>query len=115
MAIGRPTLSSDVALLGEDFVHGYCEGVAVFYMSITNEGGLVDKKTNDDLESWGPLWCTVYNCFEEYLSYVPALKLLKDVKFSVCDGNHQRQAWWKQDSHADKRGCKRWPLGRLWL
>jgi hypothetical protein len=93
MPIVRPTLSSDLASLKDDFVHGYREGAAVFYLSITNEGGQIEKVTDEDLVSWGPYWHAVNACFEEYLSRVPGLKDLRDVKFSVCDGNHQRQAW----------------------
>jgi hypothetical protein len=48
---------------------------------------------DEDLASYGPLWCAVNACFKEYLSLVLALRHLKDVKFSVCDGNHRRQAW----------------------
>jgi hypothetical protein len=91
MPFVRPTLSSDSASL-DDFVHGYREGVAVFYLSTTNEGGQIDKVTDEDLASWDPLWCAVNARIEEYLSSVPALRHLKDVKFSICDGNHQRQA-----------------------
>jgi hypothetical protein len=94
MPIVRPTLSSDLASLEADFVHGYREGAAMFYLSTTNEGGVVEKVTDEDLQSWGPLWCVVNTRFEDYLSSVLELRHLKDVKFSVCDGNHQRQAWW---------------------
>jgi hypothetical protein len=90
MPIVQPTLSSDLASLEVDFVHGYREGVAVFYLSTTNEGGLVEKVTDEDLQSLGPLWCAVNTRFEDYLSSVPELRHLKDIKFSVCDGNHRR-------------------------
>jgi hypothetical protein len=87
------TLSSGLASLEADFVHGYWEGAAVFYLSTTNEGVVVEKVTDEDLQSWGPLWCAVNTRFEDYLSSVPELRHLKGVKFSVCDGNHRRQAW----------------------
>jgi hypothetical protein len=51
MPIVRPTLSSDLASLEADFVHGYREGAAVFYLSTTNEGGLVEKVSDEDLQS----------------------------------------------------------------
>jgi hypothetical protein len=54
MPIVRPTLSSDLASLEDEFVHGYWEGAAVFYLSITNEGGQIEKVTDEDLASWGP-------------------------------------------------------------
>jgi hypothetical protein len=96
MPIVRMTLFSDLALLGADFDHGYREGAAVFYLSTTNEGGLVEKVTYEDLQSW---WCAVNTRFEGYLSFVPELRHLKDIKFSVCNGNHRRQAWWNVISH----------------
>jgi hypothetical protein len=88
MPIVRPTLSSDLASLEADFVHGYREWAVVFYLSTTNEGGVVEKMTDEDLQSWCPLWCAVNTRFEDYLSSVPELRYLKGVKFSVCDGNH---------------------------
>jgi hypothetical protein len=51
MPIVQPTLSSDLASLEADFVHGYREGAAVFYLSTTNEGGLVEKVSDEDLQS----------------------------------------------------------------
>jgi hypothetical protein len=93
MPIVRPTLSLDLASLKADFVHGYREGMVVFYLSTTNDGGLVDKVTNEDLQSCRPLWCAINTRFEDYFSSVPQLRHLKGVKFLVCDGNHQRQAW----------------------
>jgi hypothetical protein len=42
MSIVRPILSSNR------------EGAAVFYLSITNEGGQIEKVTDEDLTSWGP-------------------------------------------------------------
>jgi hypothetical protein len=94
MPIVRPTLSSNLASLEVDFIHGYRKGMAVFYLSTTNEGGLVEEVSDEDLQSWGPLWYAVNTRFEDYLSSVPELRHLKGVKFSVCDGNHRRQAWW---------------------
>jgi hypothetical protein len=94
MPIVQPTLSSDLASLEADFVHGYREGAAVFYLSTTNEGGLVEKVTDEDLQSWGLLWCAVNTRFEDYLTSILELRHLKGVKFSICDGNHRRQAWW---------------------
>jgi hypothetical protein len=93
MPIVRPTLSSDLASLEDEFVHGYCDGATVFYLSITNEGGQIEKVTDEDLASWGPYWHAVNARFEEFLSSVPRLRELRGVKFSVCDGNHRRQVW----------------------
>jgi hypothetical protein len=93
MPIVRSTLSSDLASLEDDYVHGYREGAVVFYLSITNEVGQIEKVSDEDLASWGPYWRAVKAQFEEFLSSVPGLRDLKDVKFSVFDGNHRRQAW----------------------
>jgi hypothetical protein len=93
MPIMRPTLSSDLASLEDEFVHGYWEGAAMFYLSTTNEAGQIEKVTDEDLASWGPYWCAINARFEEYLSSVPGLRDLRGVKFLVCDGNHQRQVW----------------------
>jgi hypothetical protein len=88
LPIVQSTLSLDLASLEADFVHGYREGAAVFYLSTTNEGGLVEKVSYEDLQSWGSLWCAVNTRFEDYMSSVPELRHLKGVKFLVCDGNH---------------------------
>jgi hypothetical protein len=39
MPIVRPTLFSNLTSLKDNFVHGYREGVVVFYLSITNVDG----------------------------------------------------------------------------
>ena len=54
MLIVRPTLSSDLASFQDKFVHVYHDGADVFYLSITNEGGQIEKVTNEDLASWNP-------------------------------------------------------------
>jgi hypothetical protein len=51
MPIVKPTLSSDLASLEDNFMHGYWEGAVVFYLFTTNEGGQVDKVTDEDLKS----------------------------------------------------------------
>jgi hypothetical protein len=66
--IVRPTLSSNLASLEDEFVHGYRNGAAVFYLSITNEGGQIEKVTDEDLASWGPYWRAVNARFEELCS-----------------------------------------------
>jgi hypothetical protein len=59
MPIVRPTLSSNLASLEDDFVHGYQEGAVVFYLSITNEASQIEKVSDEDLVSWGPYWRAV--------------------------------------------------------
>ena len=80
MPIVRPTLFSNLASLEANFVYGYWEVAVVFNLSTTNEGGLV---IDEDFQSWDPLWYIVNTRFEDYLSFVPELKHLKDVKFSI--------------------------------
>ena len=45
----------NLASLEDDFVHGYQEGAVVFYLSTSNEGGQIDKVTNENRKSWDPL------------------------------------------------------------
>jgi hypothetical protein len=54
MPIVRYTLSSDLASFEDEFVHGYQNGATMFYLSITNEAGQIEKVTDEDLVSWGP-------------------------------------------------------------
>lgn len=93
MPMVRPTLQSDLAKLEHEFVHGYREGAAVFYVSLTNEDGKTQEVTAADMESWGPLWNAQNEIFNAYLESVPELKCLTNLMFFVCDGNHRRQAW----------------------
>ena len=88
MPIMRPTLSSDLLSIEDNFVHGYWKGAAIFYLSITNEGGQIKKVMDEDLANWNLLWCIVNARFIEYLSSVPILRHLKGVKSSICYGNH---------------------------
>ena len=93
MPVVRPTLQSDLSKLEQEFVHGYREGAAVFYVSITNEDGNKQEVTAADKAAWGPLWDAENDSFEKYLTSVPELKALSNLMFFVCDGNHRRQAW----------------------
>ena len=54
MPIVRPTLSSDLAKLEQEFVHGYREGASVFYVTITDEEGKTQEVTEAYKASWGP-------------------------------------------------------------
>ena len=93
MPVVRPTLQSDLSKLEQEFVHGYREGAAVFYVSITNEDGNTQQVTAADKAAWGPLWDAENESFEIYLASIPELKSLSNLMFFVCDGNHRRQAW----------------------
>lgn len=93
MPMVRPTLESDLDKLEQEFVHGYRDGAAVFYVSATNEDGCIQEVTDEVKASWGPLWNEENDKFNRYLASVPELTGLVNLMFFVCDGNHRRQAW----------------------
>lgn len=93
MPVVRPTLQSDLSKLEQEFVHGYREGSAVFYVSLTNEEGKLREVTDADKTAWGPLWDAQNDSFNTYLESIPELRRLTNLMFFVCDGNHRRQAW----------------------
>lgn len=74
-------------------MHGYPEGAAVFYVSITNKDGKTQVFTDADRAAWGPLWDAENDTFNNYLDFVPKLRCLTKIMFFVCDGNHQHQDW----------------------
>ncbi len=93
MPMVRPTLSTDLAKLEQEFVHGYREGSSVFYVTLTNEEGNTQEVTEADMASWGPIWSAKNEEFNSFLESVPELANFKNLMFFVCDGNHRRQAW----------------------
>jgi hypothetical protein len=93
MPMVRPTLSSDLSKLEQEFVHGYRDGASVFYVSLTDEEGKTHEVTEADKASWGPLWSAKNDEFNSFLISVPELASLQNLMFFVCDGNHRRQAW----------------------
>ena len=93
MPMVRPTLSSDLAKLEEEFVHGYREGASVFYVTVTDEEGKTHEVTEAHKASWGPIWSAKNEEFNSFLLSVPELANLRNLMFFVCDGNHRRQAW----------------------
>ena len=92
MPIVRPTLSSDLIALENQFSRGYEEGARVFYVSISDEESKQVMFSDEEKEEWGPLWNEVNNEFNQRLRAGP-LAYLVDYKFFVCDGNHRRIAW----------------------
>ena len=56
MPIVWPTLSLHLSFFENDFVHGYRKGAAVFYVSTTNEQGMVEPVTLINIESSSPMW-----------------------------------------------------------
>ena len=52
----RPTLQSDLDKLEQEFVHGYRDGAAVFYVTLTDEHGSTQEVTSVVKENWGSIW-----------------------------------------------------------
>ena len=93
MPMVRPTLTSDLAKLEQEFVHGYREGASVFYVTVTNEEGKTQEVTEVDKASWDPIWRAKNEDFNSFLLSVPELSGFTNLMFFVCDGNHRRHAW----------------------
>ena len=93
MPMVRPTLSSDLGKLEQEFVHGYRDGASVFYVSLTDEEGRTHQVSEADKASWGPIWNSKNDVFNSFLRSVPELASFEKLMFFVCDGNHRRQAW----------------------
>lgn len=93
MPMVRPTLSSDITKLENEFVHGYREGAAVFYVSVTNEAREKSHFMDEEMNSWNSLWKASNDEFNEYVQSVPELQFMKNMKFFICDGNHRHIAW----------------------
>ena len=89
----RPTLSTDLSKLEQEFVHGYREGSSVFYVTLTDEEGQTREVSEADKLSWGPIWSAKNEDFNSFLLSIAELASFKDLMFFVCDGNHRRQAW----------------------
>ena len=93
MPMVRPTLSSDLGKLEQEFVHGYRDGASVFYVSLTDEEGRTHEVSEADKASWGPIWSSKNDEFDSFLRSIPELASFENLMFFVCDGNHRRQAW----------------------
>ena len=85
MPMVRPTLSSDLARLKQEFVHGYREGASVFYVTTTNEDGKTQEVLEADKASWGPIWNANNDVFNTFLLSDPHLAHLTNIMFFVCD------------------------------
>ena len=99
MPMVRPTLSSDLAKLEQEFIHGYREGASVFYVTTTNEDGKTRKVMEADKASWGPIWNAKNVVFNMFFLSDLHLANFTNLMFFVCDGNHRRQTWLK---HIDR-------------
>ena len=92
MPIVRPTLSSDLIALKNQFSRGYEQGARIFYVSISDEESKQVMFSKQEKEEWDPLWNEVNNEFNRRLQSGP-LAYLVDYKFFACDGNHRRISW----------------------
>lgn len=93
MPMVRPTLSSDILKLEQEFAHGYNDGRAAFYVSTTNEAGESQEFTSDEMNGWDDWWKVANAEFLAFLESKPELQYMKNLKFFICDGNHRRIAW----------------------
>ena len=93
MPMVRPTLNCDITKLEQEFAGGYRDGVAVFYVSTTNEEGESQEFSEDEMSKWDPIWREKNEVFTRYLDCRPELNFLKNLKFFICDGNHRQIAW----------------------
>ena len=93
MPMVRPTLACDITKLEQEFVAGYCDGAAVFYVSTTNKEGQSEKFNDEEMSKWDPIWRKKNEVFTRYFDSRCELNFLKNLKFFICDGNHRRLAW----------------------
>jgi hypothetical protein len=81
MPLVRPTLQSDLDNLEQEFVHGYRDGVAVFYVTLTDEHGSTQEVTSVVKENWGSIWNAQNEEFNKYLLSVPELSHMENLIF----------------------------------
>jgi len=93
MPMVRPTLSSHILKLEQEFAHGYNDGRATFYVSTTNEVGERQEFTSDEMNGWDDWWKVANADFEAFVESKAELRYMKNLKFFICDGNHRRIAW----------------------
>ena len=93
MPMVRPTLACDITELEQEFAGGYRDGVAVFYVSTTDEEGQSQEFSDKEMSKWDPIWREKNKMFTRYLESRRELNFLKNLKFFICDGNHRQLAW----------------------
>ena len=93
MPVVHPTLASDLIQLEQQFVHGYEEGVRVFYVYVADELNQTSSFSLAEKDEWGEIWNSINDKFNRFLESHGALKQMVDCKFFVYDGNHRRIAW----------------------
>ena len=55
MPMVRPTLACNITKLEQEFVGGYRDGAAVFYISTTNEEGQSEEFSKEEMSMWDPI------------------------------------------------------------
>jgi hypothetical protein len=93
LQVVRPALINDILKLQGDFVHGYREGAAAFYISLTDEHGKSSQVTDLDRAKWDRHWQQRDLEFEKSLNEDPDLQILSGKYLYVWDGNHRLLAW----------------------
>jgi hypothetical protein len=73
MPLVRPTLDFDIKWLEAEFAHGYRARSNMFYVSVCIERGKPAKITDEELDTWGPLWREENELFEARLKANPHL------------------------------------------
>jgi len=88
MLMVRPTLSSDIQRMEQEFAYGYLDGMVAFYVSITNEVGESSPFTDEEVDGWDDWWKYMTANFNAYTESLLDLNFMKNMKFFVCDRNH---------------------------
>jgi hypothetical protein len=99
LQVVRPALINDILKLQADFVHGYWDGAAVFYISLKDEHGNGSFVTDTERQMWDPHWQQRDSEFESFLKADNELEFMSGRFLYVWDGNHRLLAW---TDHIDK-------------
>ena len=90
----RPRLSNDVISLSTHFVsEGYMDGHGIFYVALQDHQGRTVDVSDEDRQSWSPLWKDANDKFDLRLRRDEHLKVFVGKMFHVWDGNHRLGAW----------------------
>lgn len=74
----------------------------MFYFSICIERRELAKITDEELDTWGPLWREENELFEARLKANLHLCHMQGSKFFFCDGNHRFKTWARYISRLHK-------------
>ena len=67
LQVVHPALAVDIEKMKADFIHGYCLGAAIFYVSTTDFSGIERFVTNADRKTWDKKWRRHNQEFEDFL------------------------------------------------